>query len=486
MLLGIAVARFASSSTHHDATLRAVGFTSRERALSTLAAPMVVVIVGCALAVAGAVLASPLVPLGSARLVEPDPGVWVDPWTMIVGGLGMAAGLIAIATAVVLVGNPNARRKPRSARAAARLPLPATLGQDLAYRESGWGRLALAAVGIGVGLVVSVSVYSASLDRLKSTTSLFGSDYEVVLFAADGADPEQPFADVDLDDPRIESAAVSWRTQLKVAGDTVVAQVIDPVRGVPGGTVLDGRAPGAENEVALGPSTADRLGLSVGDDITVTGARERSMRIVGEAVLPIQEGAYGDVMWLTSSAAEHLGTETHEPTLLVNLAEGVTQDELVTAVRDTGVFDLALPVPDNVSNLDDVGHIPTVLAIFGALLSGAVLAFALFGIARRRRRDLAVLRTLGLRPPQIRTSMLVASLLIVAPGAAIGVAVGVVLGRGYWTSVAAGVPAVAQPVVPLAMTAIVVLGALALGCLLVAGPARLAMRIRPTEILQRD
>jgi len=322
---------------------------------------------------------------------------------------------------------------------------------------------------------------------LIDTPSLFGSDFEVALFPADDAEPDRAFADIDLDDPMIESAAVMRDAQVEVAGDTVEALVIDPVRGVAGGTVLHGRAPGADDEVVLGPTTADRLGLDVGEAVTVTGARERSMRIVGEAVLPAEgPGAYGDVMWLTPGAAERLEIEPFEPRLFLNLADGATQDDLAALIGDSGVFESAVPVPDDVRNLDDVGQIPVALAIFGALLSGAVLAFALFGIVRRRRRDVAILRTLGLQSRQIRAAVLTASLFVVGPGTAIGMATGVVLGRAYWSSVAAGVPAVAQPVVPLALTAIVALGALAMGCLLVVGSARLATRIQPAGILQRD
>lgn len=214
--------------------------------------------------------------------------------------------------------------------------------------------------------------------------------------------------------------------------------VIDPVRGPVGITILRGRAPQADDEVVLGPMTADRLGLDVGEEIIITGTRERRMRIVGEAVLPLDDvGAYGDVMWLTPAAAERLEIEPKEPQLLLNLAEGVTQDDLAAAIGDPGG---AVSVPDDVTNLDGVGQIP----------------------------------------------VLTACLLIVGPGAVFGIVIGAVLGRAYWTSVAVAVPVVAQPVVPLAMVALIALGALATGCMLVAGPARLAARIHPGEILRRD
>lgn len=484
LLLGMAVARLAMGGTHSDETLRALGFGSMPRLLATVAVPALVVLVGCALALAGAAVASPLVPLGSARLVEPDPGIWVDPATSLIGGLVLGAGLVLIAAILVRLDRHGEQLKLRGSRSAFQGSLRVTLGRDLAFRGSSWGRLALLATGIGLALVVSASVYTASLDRLINSPSLFGSDYDVVLFPADEAEPGHEFGHIDLDDPTIEAAAVARVAQVEVAGDTLEALVIDRVRGSAGGTVLRGRAPQGDEEVALGPATAKRLALETGDEMTITGARERPMRIVGETVLPLMgQGAYGDVMWLTPGAAERLGVEPYEPRLLLKLADGVTQDDLGAAIGDGGD---AVPLPDDVSNLDGVGQIPLALAIFGALLSGAVLALALVGIVRRRRHDLAILRTLGLRPRQIRGSVLAAALLMVVPGAVIGIAGGVVLGRAYWSTVSAAVPAVAQPVVPLAMTVLVVLGALTGGCLLAAGPARLTTWIRPAEILERD
>lgn len=481
LLLGMAVARLATGGTHPDESLRAVGLEARSRALVALAVPALVVIVGCVLGLVGAVVASPLVPLGSARLVEPESGIWVDPVTLLVGGLVLAAGIVLAAAAVARLDKRRFRRAAPPSGATLLLPLRVSLGHDLAYRGSSWGRLALAAAGVGLGVVVSVSVYSTSLDRLIDSPSLFGSNYEMVLFPAD----EEAFADFDFDDHGIESAAIIRGAHVTVAGDLIEALVIDPVRGTAGGTVLRGRAPQAHDEVVLGPTTADHLGLGVGEEVTIAGAREGSMRIVGEGVLPILDRpAYGDVMWLTPAAATRLEIDLQEPRLLLNLAEGIAPDDLDAIIGDH--YENSLLVPDDVSNLDGVGQIPVALAIFGAVLSAAVLAFALVGIVHRRRHDLAILRTLGLRPRQIRASMLTACLLIVGPGAAIGVATGVVLGRAYWSSVAAGVPAIAQPVVPLAMTALIVLGALATGCLLVVGPARLATRIRPATILQRD
>ena len=227
--------------------------------------------------------------------------------------------------------------------------------------------------------------------------------------------------------------------------------------------------------MALGPRTADRLGLGVGGELTISGLSGSSLRIVGEAVLPLNSGAaYGDVMWLTRAGADRLGVELGEPRLLVNLAEGFTEDDL------DGFGDIStstIPVPDDVSNLNGVGQIPTALAVFGGLLSTAVLIFALVGVVHRRRRDLSILRALGLPARQIRRAMLTACLLIIAPGAMIALAAGAILGRTYRSVVASEVPALSRPVVPLAMVALGGLGALVAGCLIVIGPALLATRV---------
>jgi MacB-like periplasmic core domain len=483
-LLGMAVARVAAARTHLDETLRALGLGLTPRTLVVLTVPAIAVTVGCILALAGAAIASPLVPRGSARLVEPDPGIWVDPKTSLVCGLVLAAGLALFAAAFVRVDQRNRRFKPVRAASLLGGSVKATLGRDLAFRRSSWGQLAMMATTVGVGLVVAASVYAPSLDHLVDSPSLFGSAYEVMLFPGDGVDPKDPFADIDLDDRAIESAAIARSAQVDVAGDTVQALVIDPIRGEPGGTVLRGRAPRADDEVALGPTTADNLGLGVGDEMTIAGARKRAMRVVGEAVLPRQgQGAYGDVMWLTPAAARRLEVEPYEPRLLIKPAAGITDGDLVDLIGDAGD---PVGIPDDVTNLHGVGQIPVALAIFGALLAAAVLLFALIGIARLRRQDIAILRALGLTPQQVRGSMFAACLLIQVPSAAIGVAAGAVLGRAYWSTVAAGVPAIAQPVVPIALAALVALGTLATSCLLVIGPALLATRIPTAEILQQD
>jgi hypothetical protein len=82
--------------------------------------------------------------------------------------------------------------------------------------------------------------------------------------------------------------------------------------------------------------------------------------------------------------------------------------------------------------------------------------------------------------------VLVACLVIVGPSAVIGISAGAVLGRTYWTSVATGVPSIAQPVLSLATTALVMTATLATGFVLAIGATPRAKRILLEDTIRRD
>ena len=218
LLLGMAVARFTASGTHDEPTLRAVGLGARGRSWVKLAPAALVLVAGTALALVGAVVASPLVPLGTARLVESEPGIWIDSRVLLLGGIAFAAGLALVAAVLIRLDRLPLRRAPRAERSSLRLPLPIAIGNDVAYRH-GWGRLALVATGVGLGLVVAVGVYTASVDDLLSTPARFGSDYHLLLFPAD----DSAFDDFDFDQPGIEAAAIATGAEVTSGGDLLDA-----------------------------------------------------------------------------------------------------------------------------------------------------------------------------------------------------------------------------------------------------------------------
>ena len=132
-----------------------------------------------------------------------------------------------------------------------------------------------------------------------------------------------------------------------------------------------------------------------------------------------------------------------------------------------------------------MGSSPAVLA--GGLLAAALLSLglALFASVRRQRRELALLKALGFTRRQLVATLVWQSALIVGIGAAIGVPLGIVLGRALWAVFAQQLHVVVRPDVPLVAIAAVTLGALFVALVVAVVPGRSAARV-PTTVLLRS
>ena len=105
---------------------------------------------------------------------------------------------------------------------------------------------------------------------------------------------------------------------------------------------------------------------------------------------------------------------------------------------------------------------------------------------RRRRRDLAILKTLGFRRRQIAATVAwqAASFMLVA--LAVGLPLGVAAGRWAWDLTATQLQSAAPPAVPVLAIALIVPAALLAGNALAAGPARTAARTAPAISLRQE
>ena len=106
--------------------------------------------------------------------------------------------------------------------------------------------------------------------------------------------------------------------------------------------------------------------------------------------------------------------------------------------------------------------------------------------ARRRRVDVAVLRTLGLRRRGVTTVMVSQALAITAVGLLVGVPIGLIVGRAAWHALGDHLGVVAVPQQPWLATAVVVPAALASGALLAWWPGRRLHRRPPARALRAE
>ena len=143
-------------------------------------------------------------------------------------------------------------------------------------------------------------------------------------------------------------------------------------------------------------------------------------------------------------------------------------------------------LPVNIMNVARARTVPLILA---AILGGLALATIVHGLvmaARRRRHDLAVLKTLGFVRRQIRAAVAWQSTTTVAVSLAVGVPIGILLGRWAWTVLADGLGIRLMWVAPVGYIAAGAALVIVLANLAAMVPARIAARARPAEILRTE
>jgi len=140
--------------------------------------------------------------------------------------------------------------------------------------------------------------------------------------------------------------------------------------------------------------------------------------------------------------------------------------------------------PAEIVNYRAMGNTPTVLAV--GLAAGAVVALGLTLLAsvRRRRRELALLKTLGFARRQLASVVLWQASVAAVVGLVVGLPLGIALGRSLWSLFARQIDAVPKPTVPVPEVVLVAVGALVLANLVALVPGRRAARV-PTASLLR-
>jgi hypothetical protein len=249
--------------------------------------------------------------------------------------------------------------------------------------------------------------------------------------------------------------------------------------------------PRGVHEVAFGAQTLRDIGHSVGDTIavpTAAGTRLR-VKIVGQVLLPslavtgtsgIGEGAAFD-----APAMERIDPSAGPAFLLVDLAPGATTRRL--SARYASEANVYGPRrPGDVVAYAHVRSTPLLLAGLLGVLGAGVLAHLLVTSIRSRRRDLAVLKTLGFRRRQLATTIAWLATTLVALALLVGIPLGIVAGRWIWRGFADDLGIDSAVSLPILWVGIVVALTLVFANLLAALPARTASRTRPAVVLRSE
>ncbi|HYA50612.1 MAG TPA: FtsX-like permease family protein, partial [Streptosporangiaceae bacterium] len=427
--------------------LRGLGMSRSRLAALSLARAAVVTTTGAAVAVVLAVAASPLMPIGPARFAEPDPGVEIN-----LAILGAGFALIAAVPLLVMV--PAALRAANRAQGAlgvaepaapvrpSRLSpalglagsVPGNLGVRMAF-QPGHGRTAVpvrsALVGttVAVAAVVAAMVFGASFLALVGTPHLYGQNWAQELNLQAGAVPVAIGEKVLAPVKGLTGYAGGDYGQVTVAapgsdnGTAVPAIGLDQLHGSGFLTLLAGRAPAGPHEIALGPRTLRTLGMHIGQRVGVdANGRTSQMRIVGSAVFAafgvggntptdLGTGAVVAAPVLSQPNPPFCGPpETCYSFFLLQYRPGTDLRAAAAQVNRAATRNHCPPGlcvvntdqrPSDIENFTGVRDTPLILGAVLALLAVGTLAHVLLTGVLRRRRDLAVLKTLGLIRPQL-------------------------------------------------------------------------------------
>jgi hypothetical protein len=273
-VIGQLLSRQLSLDSAEYPVLSALGMSRGTLAALSLARLAVVTAAGAVLAVVIAIAASPLMPIGPARLAEPHPGVDVN-LAVLGAGLALIAGLPLLLLAAAIWRNAARADGPadpagpaevsRLGAALGRLgSVPGSIGVRMAF-EPGQGRTAvpvrsaLAGMIVAVTSVVAALVFGASLIHLVSTPRLYGQRWQQELDLGFGAVPEPLLSGILARQPDLTSYAIGNYGDISVQGTIVPGIGVAPGRGRNFLSLLAGRPPARLDEIALGAQTLRTL-----------------------------------------------------------------------------------------------------------------------------------------------------------------------------------------------------------------------------------
>jgi ABC-type antimicrobial peptide transport system permease subunit len=518
--------------------LRVLGMTRGRLVALSLARVAMVTVAGGVVAVAVAIAASPLMPIGPARLAEPSPGVEVN---LVI----LAAGFVILAAAPLAVLVPVAWRAAARAQGPLGVAEPATparpsrlsstlgtagsvtggIGVRMAF-EPGHGRSAVpvrsALIGTtaAIGSVVAALIFGTSLIALVGTPHRYGQNWSQELDLRFGEIPAALGAKVLSAEPAITGYAEGNYGQLSIGERIVPAIGLDAVHGRGFLTLLAGRPPSGSSEIVLGAQTMHAIHRRLGQSVRVVVDQMqalpgqvspgRAMRIVGVAIFPsfgrgsfsatsLGTGAAVSASVLSAPFSQLAGCARrficynfflvrYKPsTNLPDAAARLTAAATAVAGCPPGSCTVTTDQrPSVIKNDTGVRDTPLILGAVLATLSIGTLSHVLLTGVRRRRRDLAVLKTLGLLRSQMLRVVSWEASAMAAVALLVGLPLGVVAGRWAWALFAgsAGVAGSADVPVPIVLAAIPV--TLVLANVIAAGPGWAAARVRPALILRSE
>ncbi|WP_350279542.1 FtsX-like permease family protein [Kribbella sp. HUAS MG21] len=498
----------------HIGVLKALGFTPTQVLTVYLGMVSIPAVIGCAAGVVvGNVLATSLLTkafenYGAGGTSAP---IWVDvaallgvPALVALSALlpALRARSLSAAQAISAGSAPRAGRGLRVQRwlSGTRMPRPVSLGLGLPFARPGRTALTLAAVVLGVtsvtlavGLGKSLMTYQTAASRVDAV--------DLTIFAGpNGSEGMQRGGPqgaklTDAEDeavlraaPGVTSVAASAGLTMRLAGTQTDLRV-SFYRGdyqQLGYRLLAGRWFDGPGEVVVSERFLRQRGLAVGDTISLQSqGKTVRAQIVGKAMYNSGDEVLSN--WATlAQVSPGLRANIYE----VNVKDGTDLDAVMQAVqaKDPGL--------EEAEGQEAGTFVAVVLAtvVLLTLMLGTVAALGVFNTVvlntRERRRDLGMLKSIGMTPAQV-TLMVVTSMTVLgALGGLLGIPLGMIAHRVVVPAMANGaqveIPDFMLDVYPAALLALLVLAGMLIAAAGAFFPARTAARTTIARVLHNE
>ena len=353
-------------------------------------------------------------------------------------------------------------------------------------------RAAIAGIVAALAAVLAALVFASSLSHVIGDPAIVGWDWDVTVGNPHSGDVYEQAVPQLRADSFVSGFTVTATGDVILDGSddvTLVGMQTMTGRVVP--PVLACRLPRTPDEIALGGRELRALGKGVGDSVLAHGPHGAvPLRITGEVVLSPEitneqtQLGNGAVMTLGGAAAVSQSPMPRN-VFLVALRTPVSPAALRSLKQQFPGTVLSAVPPPEVRDLSGATDLPFALAFVLMLLACATIAHTLLISVRQRRRELAILKTLGFVTAQVRATVAWQATAIAAVGLVVGLPLGLIAGRVAWLLFAGQAAIVPAPVIsPLTLLAVPVV--LALANVIAAVPARTAARTQPAIVLRTE
>ncbi|MCL2364722.1 MAG: FtsX-like permease family protein [Defluviitaleaceae bacterium] len=253
--------------------------------------------------------------------------------------------------------------------------------------------------GLSFATATGVTVhYNINVNRDAMIRVMMGEVSDIVILVNE----DENFSARIRNHPEVRSAfGFSQAQELTVNGMSTLSRVAEDTNMLEANTIVTGRFPILDNEIAVGVSVMQSLGLNIGDWVTISdGELEKRLLIVGS-----NAGALGVI---TLDGLRHVRPEFVFDTIWMNLHPNVDARGFAGFIREYEsdvVIDVGMLYESVQSDWDVVGSVFGIVSwaiVFTvAIVVVLVLYLVIKTVILRRRKDIGIQKALGFTTLQL-------------------------------------------------------------------------------------